>query len=128
NNISFLGDGDDTRTVDERERRLRSLDEKSSRAFQNLIDDIKALYRAGRIGLTERDALIRDAQRAKDKYDSELSILDAGFIRRIQILTGALRRGASSTALRLAPRILPRQIYRNLYSVKLRLVTARRPP
>lgn len=120
-NISFLGDLDDTQSVEERERRLRSLDKQSSQSLQNVIDDIEIFYQKGGIRLGDHDLLIKRVQTFKDYYDFELSLLRAGFLQRMGIFFAGFCSGNARLALRFFPRLLPSQIYRFLYSIKMRL-------
>lgn len=116
-NVSFFAGGDDTRSFDHRESRLRWVGEQTIRAYDNLLDDVELLHQAGRFTAEERDRLQREGRRLRAVYAVEKEMMDGSVFKRMSTLAGAARRGNFKCALRFLPRLLPPKIYRALYQI-----------
>jgi glycosyltransferase involved in cell wall biosynthesis len=116
-NVSFFAGGDDTRSFDHRESRLRWVGEQTMRAYDNMLDDMELLHQAGRLPAEERDRLQREERRIRAVYAMEKEMMDGGVFKRMSTLAGAAGRGNFKCALRYLPRLLPPTIYRALYQI-----------
>ena len=113
-NVSFLAEGDDSRSFEHREKRLRWVDEKTVQAYDNMMADIAVLHERGRIGAADRDELTDCARRVQSHYVNERRMMDGGLFQRWGTLARILLRGNLRGALRVSPRALPRPVYRFL--------------
>jgi glycosyltransferase involved in cell wall biosynthesis len=120
NNVSFFAGGDDTRSFEHRERRLRWVDEQTVAAYENMLADLTVLRQRGRLGAEECARLQAIARRVRDWYDTERQLMDAPFARRLRLIAGMAGRGRVRAALGFLPRALPRALYRKLYEWRRR--------
>jgi glycosyltransferase involved in cell wall biosynthesis len=122
NNVSFhLSDGGNALSFEERERRLRWTDEKTVRAYENIVNDIETLYIKGKITDGYRKQLIDEAYRISNYYKLEKEMMDGNIINKIGTLSSAMLRGDVWLSLRFAPRVLPLVLYKKLYMARNRL-------
>lgn len=126
NNVSFFAGGDDTRSFEHRERRLRWVDEQTVAAYENMLADLALLHQRGRLSADEFTRLQAIARRERDWYATERRLIDAPFVQRLRLIAGVAARGQMRTALGFLPRALPRPVYRRLYEWHRRRAT--RPP
>ncbi|MCX8089441.1 MAG: glycosyltransferase [Verrucomicrobiae bacterium] len=119
-NVSFFAGGDDTRSFEHRERRLRWVDEQTAAAYDNMIADLAVLRERGRLSAAECARLQTIARRERDWYATERELMDAPFGRRLRLIAGVAARGQWRAALGFLPRGLPRPVYRSLYEWRRR--------
>lgn len=123
NNVSFFAGGDDTRSFEHRERRLRWVDEQTVAAYQNMLADLALLHHRGRLSRSEYARLEAIARQERDWYATERELMDAPFGRRLRLIADVAGRGRLRAALGFLPRALPRPLYRRLYEWRRRRLT-----
>lgn len=119
-NVSFFAGGDDTRSLEHRESRLRWVDEQTVAAYENIMADLALLRERGRLGAEQFTQLTAIARRMRDWYATERALIDAPIERRWRLIAGLARRGRVRDALSFLPRALPRPVYRMLYQWRRR--------
>lgn len=128
NNLSFFADGDDTRSFEHREGRLRWVDEQTVAAYENMLADLALLHQRGRLSAGEFARLQAVACRERDWYATERQLMDAPFVRRLGLIAAVAGRGRVREALGFLPRALPRPVYRRLYEWRRQRGARRRSP
>lgn len=120
-NVSFLAEGDDTRSFEHRERRLLWVNQQSVAAYDTMLADLEVLYTQKRIAQGEYQRLLHEARRVRLHYAAELQIMEGrnSFVR-MTVLIGLLLQGQPRCALRCSTRVLPYRIYRALYQLRKR--------
>jgi glycosyltransferase involved in cell wall biosynthesis len=125
-NVSFYAGGDDTRSFEHRERRLRWVDEQTVKAYDNILADIEVLHRNGRITPPQRDRLSKEARRIRTMYAVEREMMDRSLAKKLFTLGATVEQGYLRCALRFTPRLLPEPVYRTLYQLRHWVETSRR--
>lgn len=128
NNVSFFAGGDDTRSFEHRERRLRWVDEQTVAAYENMLADLALLRERGRLRADECARLEAIARRERDWYATERQLMDAPLGGRLRLIAGVAARGQWREALGFLPRALPRRMYRTLYEWRRRHAARRATP
>jgi glycosyltransferase involved in cell wall biosynthesis len=113
-NVSFLA-GEKVETFERREKRLRWVDESTVKAFDDMSACIGRLFEDGRISANEYDRLKAEGRRMREHYRVEGLLLDENLQARLLTLADTAIHGYPRCALRLAPRLLPKPLYRALY-------------
>jgi glycosyltransferase involved in cell wall biosynthesis len=116
-NVSFYP-GEDLNSFEHREKRLRWGNETTAKTYDNLIDDIEVLCVKGRISKDERDRLQAEARRIQKPYRLERQMMDGSMGERLLALATVVRSGDLRGAVHIAPRALPRSLYRALYLLR----------
>jgi glycosyltransferase involved in cell wall biosynthesis len=117
-NVSFSAGGDDCRSFEHREKRLRWVDEKTIMAYDNMLADIATLCAKGRLSVSERDRLQTEARRIRNIYAVERKMMDGNIFKRFATLLHTAKQGNVRGAVRSVPRALPRRMYRALYLMR----------
>lgn len=120
-NVSFFAGGDDSISFQHRESRLRWVDEQTVRAYDNMLADIEVLHAKGGITTAQRNQLRKEGQRVRTAYAMERQMMEGNTFRKLLTLAGAVARGKFSSAIRLAPRLLPQTSYQRLYLLRNKL-------
>jgi len=113
-NASFFAEKERI-TFEQRERRLRMVNEQNVKAYENILSDIEVLHTGGHITSAERERLAQEARWLRERNALERKMMDGNMLRRVVTLGDAVRRGNVRCALQVSPRLLPRRIYRALY-------------
>jgi glycosyltransferase involved in cell wall biosynthesis len=113
-NFSFL-ESETVISFEERETRLKWVNEASIKAFDDIIADIETLCKRERLTGDDGRALKAEAERVKRAYRLELRMMEGHFFGRLLVLADIVVHGDFSSAIRSAPRCLPRGLYKRLY-------------
>jgi glycosyltransferase involved in cell wall biosynthesis len=127
-NVSFL-EGEALASFDEREKRLRWVDNATIMAFEDILKDIDRLRIRGRLSGDESRRLVREARRVQGFFRLERAMMEGPSVRSLLTWCRALGKGDIRSSLGVAPRLLPRRLYRRLYTAKERRdLAGRRKP
>jgi len=124
-NVSFL-ETEAVASFEDREKRLRWVDDASLKAFDDIMDDIALLSRKGRLSHEEGRRMEAEARRIREYYALEKEMMNGNLVKRMAVFGRALARGRISYSIHIAPRVLPRWLYKTFYLVKERKELASR--
>ena len=123
-NVSFFA-GEKMDSFTHRENRLRWVDEQTVRAYENMLSDIETMHREGLITSVERDRLNKEGNRIRTIYAAERQMMGGNLFGKSLVLTKLAAHGHLKRAAGLAPRLLPKSVYRRLYQFWNKIRTAR---